>query len=158
MEIKLSRRGKELGLIGIQEDLTVSFSRWSGHARPADREKLLQWFDARGITELRRGAEQLAADEKARRLASERWRSAIPLSLRPLWPKLMQDRLWWIDPSSAARTAANALKPELEKEFPDSRQRIRALFGWFGSGAGPWWGFPAYEDRRRYYSILGLQS
>ncbi len=26
------------------------------------------------------------------------------------------------------------------------RQRIRVLLGWFGSGAGPWSGFPVYED------------
>jgi len=144
--IMLSRRGTELGVISVQEDLTIGFSRWSGDAKPADQEKLLQWFDARGITGPRRGIERILAQEKSDRLASERWLSAMPTSLRPLWPKLMQDEHSWSNPPSAVRTSGNALKPELAKEFPDVPQRIRALFAWFGSGAGPWSGFPAYEE------------
>jgi hypothetical protein len=146
IEIMLFRRGTELGVISVQEDLTIGFSRWSGDAKPADQEKLLQWFDARGITGPRRGIERILAQEKLERLASERWLSAMPLGLRPLWPKLMQDEHSWSDPPSAVRTSVNALKPELAKEFPDVHQRIRALFVWFGSGAGPWSGFPAYEE------------
>src|SRR6266478_924136 len=42
IEIILSRSGKELGVISVQEDLTIGFSRWSGDARSADQEKLLQ--------------------------------------------------------------------------------------------------------------------
>ncbi len=70
----------------------------------------------------------------------------FPSSLRPLWPKLMEDQHWWSDPPSAVRASASVLTPALAKEFSDVPQRIRALFAWFGSGAGPWSGFPAYED------------
>jgi hypothetical protein len=30
--------------------------------------------------------------------------------------------------------------------LPHQDERIRALLGWFGSGAGPWSGFPGYEQ------------
>jgi hypothetical protein len=147
IEIMLSRRGTELGVISVQEDLTIGFSRWSGDAKPADQERLLQWFDARGILGPRRGIERILAQEKSDRLASERWLSAMPTSLRPLWPKLMQDEHSWSGrPQSSVSTSGNARKAELAKEFPDVPQRIRALFAWFGSGAGPWSGFPEYEE------------
>jgi hypothetical protein len=146
IEIILSRSGKEFGVISVQEDLTIGFSRWSRDARSADQEKLLQWFDARGITGPRRGVEGIRAREKADRLASERWLSATPSSLRPLWPKLMEDQHWWSDPPSAVRASVNVLTPELAKEYSDVPHRIRALFAWFGSGVGPWSGFPVYED------------
>lgn len=147
LEVTLSRKGKELGVIAIQENLTIGFSRWSGDAVAASQKSLLKWFDARGINGPRRSYERKLASEKADRLASKRWLSAMPSSLRPLWPKLMQDRDWYNSSvDSATENAANALAPALTKQFPDDGQRIRALFSWFGSGAGPWSGFPADEE------------
>lgn len=145
IEVELSRRGKALGFISLQRDLTIGFSQWSGDTRLAEPEKLLRWFDARGINGPRRGFEEILTDRKADRLASERWFRAMPPALRPLWRKLLLDP-WKNDPSQRDMPIANALKPKLLQLFPDDRQRIRALFGWFGSGAGPWSGFPWYEE------------
>lgn len=146
IEIALSRNGKELGVISVYESLTIGFSRWSGDARIADQEKLLQWFDSRGITGPRRSIEEIQAMDKAARAASERWLNAMPSSLRPLWRRLMNNSQLWLNPPAAAPAIANVLKPELEREFPDPKKRILALLSWFGSGAGPWSGYPAYED------------
>jgi hypothetical protein len=33
-----------------------------------------------------------------------------------------------------------------EAAYPDRNTRIRVLLAWFGSGAGPWNGYPAYES------------
>jgi hypothetical protein len=146
IEIVLSRSGKEIGVISVYEELTIGFSRWSGDARIASQERLLKWFDARGITAPRRAIEQMRARERTERAASERWLSAMPSSFRPLWPKLMKNPDWWSSPPLAVAASVKALEPELEKEFPDPNERVLELLSWFGSGAGPWSGFPAYED------------
>jgi hypothetical protein len=38
------------------------------------------------------------------------------------------------------------LRAPLAKGIPNLHERIRALLTWFGSGAGPWSGFPGYEE------------
>jgi hypothetical protein len=81
-----------------------------------------------------------------RRVAAQRWLNATPPNMRSQWAKAMQDYHWSTDPESAVGTTADALRPVLTKEFPDVRRRVRALFAWFGSGAGPWSGYPGYED------------
>lgn len=146
IEIVLSRAGKELAVISVYEELTIGFSRWSGDARIVSQEKLLKWFDARGISGPRRAIEQMRASEAAEHAASERWLSAMPSSFRPLWPRLMKDPNWWSSPPLAVAASVKALEPELEKELPDPKARVVELFSWFGSGAGPWSGYPAYED------------
>jgi hypothetical protein len=147
LQVELSRKGKELGVIEIEENLTIGFSQWSGDARPANRWRLLQWFDARGIQGPRRSYDRNLAIRKADRLASRRWLSGMPSTLRPLWPNLMRDPDWYNSSVNAAiERTANALTPSLTEQYPDARQRVRALFSWFGSGAGPWSGFPVAEE------------
>ena len=58
----------------------------------------------------------------------------------------MQDYHWSIDPEQAVAAATNALRPELARQIQDVPERIRMLFTWYGSGSGPWSGFPAYEE------------
>lgn len=38
------------------------------------------------------------------------------------------------------------LRAALERGLLDEGERILALLEWFGSGAGPWSGFPSYEE------------
>ena len=38
------------------------------------------------------------------------------------------------------------LRSALEHDIPDRSERVLALLEWFGSGAGPWSGFPSYES------------
>jgi hypothetical protein len=146
IDIVLSWKGKELGVISISEDLTIGFSHWSGDARVADQTKLVKWFEARGVSSPGQKLKEMQEQERTDRADEERWISAMPASLRPLWPKLMQDAEWWSLTTQGIANSANSLKPALAKQFPDVRERIRALFSWFGSGAGPWSGYPAYED------------
>jgi hypothetical protein len=146
LEIELSRRGKEIGVISIFDELTIEFSGWSGDARIADREKLLRWFDERGITRAHRVVKAAAAREKADAVAAERWLTGMPQDLRPLWPNILQNPLWWQLTTEALKQSAKTLEPVLAQEYPDVNQRIRSLFSWFGSGAGQWSGFYAWED------------
>jgi len=83
--------------------------------------------------------EQREAEQKQRAVATARWLANMPASFLSLWPSVAQ----------SPYVTAKDLEPfrqALLAEFPDPRVRIRALLTWYGSGAGPWSGFPAYES------------
>lgn len=84
-------------------------------------------WSARKIEEQQRQAEE----------AAERWMAAMPKPIAPLWEKAFPNGP---DPDLREIRAAIA------REYPDTRQRVLTLFAWFGSGAGPWSGFPSYES------------
>lgn len=67
----------------------------------------------------------------------QRWVAATPQSLSALEPG--PDPL--VSQGDIARMAT-----ALAKQYPNASQRILALYAWFGSGAGPWSGFPSYES------------
>jgi hypothetical protein len=146
IEITLSKGGQELGVVWVFDDLTIGFSDWSGDVRLADPDRFLRWFDHRGITGPRRGFERIRAMENADRDAANHWLDAMPPMLRPFWAEVKKDPEWWGIPPTAVENSVRVLEPQLEKEFPDAKERVIRLFSWFGSGAGPWSGFPAYED------------
>lgn len=82
-------------------------------------------------------ARKIEAENKRLEEAEVRWRSAMPKSIAPVWDEAIWDQF---SPN------LQVLRDAIGKEFPDPRQRILALFAWFGSGAGPWSGFPSYEE------------
>jgi hypothetical protein len=86
---------------------------------------------AKGETE-----EEIAARQKKDQETEARWLAAMPKSLRPFWTKMRKDILPDLKPFRAT----------LAREYPDAERRILALLKWYGSGAGPWSGFPSYED------------
>jgi hypothetical protein len=60
----------------------------------------------------------------------------MPPSLKSHWPTARRSLFPDLDPLRKALAAA----------VSDEGERVRSLFAWFGSGAGPWSGFPAYES------------
>jgi hypothetical protein len=81
------------------------------------------------------------AQQQKARIDERRWLNAMPSSLRPLWANAVRQ----YNPP----THFPDLKPlstALVKQYPDTDDRIRALMAWFGSGGGPWSGFPGYEE------------
>jgi hypothetical protein len=66
-----------------------------------------------------------------------RWREATPNSVR----NIGLGDLPIVGDDVIARMAA-----ALAEEQPQINERLLVLLGWFGSGAGPWSGFPAYEE------------
>ena len=105
-----------------------------------DRDKLLAWFDSRGIPGPRRDAHDEAV-RKERGVASERrWVEAMPVSLRALWDEARNSTIHsGLDPDLRPWRVA------LEQGVPDQGARITGLLSWYGSGDGPWSGYPAYE-------------
>jgi len=61
----------------------------------------------------------------------------MPKSVRQLWEQAVHG---WPIPN------VKPLRAALAKEFPDSHQRILALFSWYGSGDGPWSGFDSVYE------------
>lgn len=135
--IRLYRGDTELALVTSHHGRSVRCSLWTSDAMLKDPEKWLQWFDARKMPEPRKEVEDMATRAKQGEISYARWRAAMPKSVRPLWEQVVRDE-----------TSPNVkpLRAALAKEFPDTRQRILALFSWYGSGDGPWSGFPAYES------------
>jgi hypothetical protein len=135
--VRLYRGDTELALVSNHHGRSVRCSLWTSDALLKDPEKWLRWFDARKMPEPRKEADDMAARAKEGEISYARWLAAMPKSVRPLWEQANGDE---ISPN------VKPLGTALAKEFPDTRQRALALFAWYGSGDGPWSGFPAYES------------
>jgi hypothetical protein len=141
MGIQLLWKKEKLGTILVYPNgITIGFTYWSSDARILDKEKWLHWFDARNMEGPRKAVEEDEELDKQTRANEARWVAAMPASLRPVWSKFIAATF----PGQPIDT--KSLDQELIKEFPDSNRRVRALMSWFGSGAGPWSGFPSYES------------
>lgn len=139
--IHLHLKKKELATVLIYPDgMTIGFAPWSSDAKILDQEKWLRWFDVRRISGPRKGIEEQEESEKRARAEADRWMAGMPASLRPVWLKVAETMF----PGQPIDT--KPVDAALVQEFPDMKNRVRALMSWFGSGAGPWSGFPSYES------------
>jgi hypothetical protein len=94
--------------------------------------------------------------------AQARWEASMPVSFVPLWhkalPQIMNSFMVFNGPAKNGRPAqppaAIALmapfQTALANEFPSSGDQILALLSWYGSGLGPWSGYPSYESFAAY--------
>lgn len=104
-----------------------------------DIEKWQSWFDKRGMSFIRKDYEDAIAQSKISEENERRWIEAMPRGVK----KAFED---------TEREGISIIKPEYPKvelalrtEYPNQTDRIRALLHWFGSGSGPWSGYPGYE-------------
>ena len=134
--VRLYRGDTELALVTNHHGRSIRCSLWTSDAMLKDPEKWLLWFDARKMAEPRKEVDDMAARAKQGEVSYARWLGAMPKSVRPLWARATRDE---ISPN------VKPLRTAIAKEFPDMRERVLALFTWFGSGGGPWSGFPSYE-------------
>lgn len=142
-EVVLYHKGKELATIGVLPEGVIRSSLWHSDAFIQDKEKWFGWFDDRNIRSPRKNYERDIAEEEADRALEARWVAAMPEGMRPIWPKVMEQMM-----SAGIPQPPNTkpLEEELAKEIPDDSGRIRVLMSWYGSGVGPWSGYPLYED------------
>jgi hypothetical protein len=94
----------------------------------------MDWLSARGITFVREQYDEARRRGLEGRARAERWRAALPASLAPFFGDM---------------GLGGAPRPEwtaaLASEYPDLTQRAIVLLRLFGSGEGPWSGYPSYE-------------
>jgi hypothetical protein len=110
-------------------------SVWKHDAWLADPRRFETWLTSRGVPDAQHRREADERRKAERRAAVARWEHAMPPCLRTLWPERLGD----MNPDIAAARELLAVA------VPDPVERVRVLYEWFGSGAGPWSGFPAYE-------------
>jgi hypothetical protein len=133
--IDLYAKGERIGRLTNHHALLVRCDLWKSDARLADPEPLLRWFDARKVPGPRKEYDEARRLEKEAAADERKWLAAMPPALKPLWPAARRSLFPDLDPFRQALAAA----------VSDEAERVRALFAWYGSGAGPWSGYPAYE-------------
>jgi len=117
--------------------VSIRCSLWDSDARIINVEKWISWFDKRGIEKPRKEVNEARVRKAQHQRELERWMSAMPEGLATVWKGLPEQ--FGIVETAPLRTA-------LRKSIPEKKEQIQALLSWFGSGAGPWSGFPSYES------------
>jgi len=135
--IYLYKDDKLLAQISNHHGQSVRCSLWSSDAAILDTDKWLKWFDDRRIDEPRKEVEEMRESQKQGERDWKRWISSMPKALEPIW----EDSLGQLGDVNTA-----PLAKALRESIPKNEDQILALLRWFGSGAGPWSGFPSYES------------
>jgi hypothetical protein len=135
--VRLYRGDTELALVTNHHGHAVRCSLWDSDAELVDCEKWLRWFDERNLPQPRKEVEAAKVRAEESRARYTRWLSAMPTCVRAAWEQAKHDPMG---------PECHHFRQPLADGFPNVRQRIRVLYGWNGSGAGPWSGYPAYES------------
>lgn len=130
-------RGRERVRLTNHHGLSIRCSLWKTDVRIADTEKWLQWFDQRGITAPRQEVEAARAQQKQNRKDWDKWMDAMPTALKAVWSNAL---------GAFGMVDVVPLRSALQFGATSRSECILALLEWFGSGAGPWSGFPSYES------------
>lgn len=134
--VRLYKGNSELALITNHHGFSVRCSLWESDAELKDSDQWLKWFDKHNIPGPRREYDDSAERAKKAKVSYQHWIAAMPKSIGPLWNKAN---------NNPASVDVTILRPAIIEEFSDPHQRALALFSWYGSGAGPWSGYPSYE-------------
>jgi hypothetical protein len=136
LELEFARGAEPLGAVTLHHGVSVRWQPFFDNAELAEPEKLLDWLSDRGITSLREEYDENRRRPAQREADVRRWLEAMPAVVEPLWPSMEEPfSLEWPEVAEA-----------LADEYPDPVVRARALMEWLGHGAGPWSGFPSYEQ------------
>ncbi|MCP4002807.1 MAG: hypothetical protein GY725_01300 [bacterium] len=135
--IYLYRDEEELVELTNHHGFSLRCSLWDSDAIIANTEKWLSWFDVHGMDGPRREVEALQVQEAEQHRNWEKWAGAMPACISEVWNGMIEQ---------CGGTDFSILRNALEAALPAKEDQIRSLFGWYGSGAGPWSGFPSYEN------------
>jgi hypothetical protein len=140
-EIALLKNGKEIATVWNHEGTAIGSTVWDGDWENNDPDRWLRWFDARGMQHAREFFNQMQAQLRKDADDERRWLETMPSSLKPLWSNVLSQ----YDPPGHFPDL-KPLEAALAKQYSDTYVRIRVLMTWYGSGAGPWSGYPEYEE------------
>jgi hypothetical protein len=139
--IHVLKAQREILSITIHHGTAIRASIWQSDAPLSDSEPLLRWFDSRGIPGPRREVEEEKARYQADKRALDRWLAAVPGTLSE-----EKEAVFPSDGHPSDAESSAMLRSKLAKGEPSPIRQVRLLFRWYGSGAGPWSGFPSYEQ------------
>ncbi|HJS06138.1 MAG TPA: hypothetical protein VJ809_00715 [Pirellulales bacterium] len=130
----LSAERIRLALVGIHHGLSIRWNQWKDDALLEDGRLLLVWLAQRGVAGPLQEYEEREAHQRQGMQDWDRWLAAMPGALAPVWSTVR---------GGFGRYDLTPLLAALQRDMPSERERILALLAWYGSGAGPWSGFPA---------------
>lgn len=125
----LYKNKEEIVSIGNVLGNAVKTSVWSGNAFIVDPEKWLRWFDARGMSMVRKERDEAEAANKKYTEEERRWYSAMPNGLKEAFDA---QRYKLGIPGMYDLRQMNII---LEREYPEKNHRIRTLLQWYGSAS-----------------------
>jgi hypothetical protein len=117
---------------------SIRCSLWTSDVEIQNPDEWSNWFDEHGIPSIKQEIAESKVRAEETRTEREKWEEAMPKSLLPIWKKT-------VDYSQPMHDAKPLIK-KLNKSIPDQDERILSLLEWFGSGTGPWSGYPSYES------------
>ncbi|HXU06592.1 MAG TPA: hypothetical protein VN903_36805 [Polyangia bacterium] len=112
---------------------------WKTDAMLADTEALARFFADRGDTSMRDQHERARHERERGDKQFAAWWAAAPQGVPPF--RELCDEFGVM--SATARTAVPAA---IQARYPSTDAAVRVLLHWHGSGAGPWSGYPSYEE------------
>jgi hypothetical protein len=112
---------------------------WKGDGllTPKSSEAIVRWLADRKVTGPKEEKEESLREQKKSEASREKWLKTMPVSLKPFWESMG---------NPMDRPNEKEMSRALEEQIPDPSERILVLLEWFGSGQGPWSGYPAYES------------
>lgn len=150
---------RRIATIGLHHGRSIRWNAWRYDALLCNGRQLLTWLADRGATAPLEAYESDQRRAEEYRQAAIRWQQAMPACLRPYWDQMLAaagNMVAFVpvpqkgeSPRGQVEDAASGMAPllqALQAEQPDLETRVLRLFEWYGSGKGPWSGFPAYES------------
>lgn len=136
--IYLYKDGEQLLSVAHHHGVSVYCPLWTSHAPLAEPDKLLDWFDKRGVDGPRKELEEAEEQRRQQEKDKERWHRAMPKSIAEIWSVAVDHQ--------APSINLDIIRSAIENEIPDEEERILKILEWYGSGCGRWSGYYAYED------------
>jgi hypothetical protein len=134
----LAAGGKSLAVLGLHHGRSIRWAAWKDDAELLDGNSLLEWLASRGVEGPLAEHRETERQQELQRAALQRWNAALPAGLNTI-SRADWQRMARAEDLSAALEA-------LWKAYPQRSDAVLAMFAWFGSGLGPWSGFPVYEQ------------
>ena len=131
------RGEKVLTRVSNHHGVSIRCNLWDSDATLVKPELMVRWFEDRGMFGPRQEVNENASTKEESKKSWARWVGAVPKGLENIWDRDLDflGRPQSLTPQTTA----------LKEAIPNARERLQALYAWFGSGAGPWSGYPGYE-------------
>lgn len=134
-------REERITTLGFHHARSVRHAAWNSDALLVDGPALVKWLATQGAPGPLRAHEEDVARMKRADGDRRRWLQATP----PCFADLGRWESRGLPPL-ASYPAYDEPEAKLRASYATTEDAVRALLGWYGSGAGPWSGYPSYED------------
>jgi hypothetical protein len=122
---------------------------WNSDADLVNPHELQAKLAELGLDEPLREARRSEQRAREAEVALARWRAAMPPSLERFWEVFVDGERFWAPGAVAGDETVPLAEHALRRGTLDEGHAVRALLRWYGSGIGPWSGFPSYEESAR---------